>query len=65
MLCGAVSVPLFTNISSKNLLFEFYDSDIHTAFIETSIQEKLIHQVGDSIEVIYVGKTQSGYRTRW
>jgi long-chain acyl-CoA synthetase len=63
MLSGAVSVPLFTNISSKNLLFEFVDSDIHTAFIESEEQEKLIHKVDKKVEVIYVGEDVSGYGT--
>ena len=63
MLSGAVSVPLFTNISSKNLLFEFVDSDIHTAFIENEEQEKLIHKANKKVEVIYVGEDVSGYGT--
>ncbi|PHS36391.1 MAG: hypothetical protein COB07_12465 [Sulfurovum sp.] len=63
MLSGAVSVPLFTNISSKNLLFEFKDSNIKTAFIETKEQEELIHKADKSIEVIDVGEVLSGYRT--
>ncbi len=63
MLSGAVSVPLFTNISSKNLLFEFKDSNMHTAFIENKEQEELIHKADKSIEVIYVGDGESGYRT--
>ncbi len=63
MLSGAVSVPLFTNISSKNLLFEFVDSDIHTAFIESEEQEKLIHKANKNVEVIYVGEDVSGYGT--
>ena len=62
MLSGAVSVPLFTNISSKNLLFEFLDANIHTAFIENDTQEKLIHQVDNTIEVIYLDDV-SGYRS--
>lgn len=61
MLCGAVSVSLFTNISSKNLLFEFLDANIHTAFIENATQKNLIHQVDKSIEVIYIDEV-SGYR---
>ena len=61
MLCGAVSVPLFTNISSKNLLFEFLDANIHTAFIENNTQRKLIHQVDSSIETVYI-EDESGYR---
>jgi len=61
MLSGAVSVPLFTNISSKNLLFEFFDANIHTAFIENDTQEKLIHQVDSTIEVVYL-EEMSGYR---
>ena len=63
MISGAVSVPLFTNISSKNLLFEFSDSNIHTAFINTKEQEELIHKVDKRIEVIYQGKAEEGYRT--
>ncbi len=63
MLSRAVSVPLFTNISSKNLLFEFTDSNMHTAFIENKEQEELIHKVDKSIEVIYLGEAVSGYRT--
>ncbi len=62
MLSGAVSVPLFTNISSKNLLFEFLDANIHTAFIENDTQKKLIHQVDNTIEVIYLDDV-SGYRS--
>ncbi len=63
MLSGAVSVPLFTNISSKNLLYQLLDSNIHTAFIENETQEKLIRQADSSIEVIYLDKEVSGYRT--
>ncbi|RLA63967.1 MAG: long-chain fatty acid--CoA ligase, partial [Epsilonproteobacteria bacterium] len=63
MLCGAVSVPLFTNISSRNLLFECMDANIQIAFIESTKQEKLIQQVSEDIEVIYVNHTIPGYRT--
>ena len=63
MLSGSVCVPLFTNISSQNLLFEFQDSNIHTAFIKNKEQEKYIHQADESIEVIYVGTTPKGYRS--
>ena len=62
MLCGAVSVPLFTNISSKNLLFQCLDANIHTAFIETKNHEKCIVQVGENIELIYVDE-MSGYKS--
>jgi len=61
MLSGAVSVPLFTNISSKNLRFEFEDSNIHTAFIENETQKELIQDVYSSIEVIYLDAV-SGHR---
>ena len=63
MLSSAVSVPLFTNISSRNLLFQFSDANIHTAFIENEVQAKLIHKVSKSIEVIYVAKEVNEYRT--
>jgi len=62
MLCGAVSVPLFTNLSSKNLLFEFLDANIHTAFIESETQKELIHGIDTTIEVIYIDDV-GGYRT--
>jgi len=62
MLCGAVSVPLFTNISSKNLLFQCLDANIHTAFIETKMHEKCIATASESIELIY-RDTLSGYRS--
>ncbi|NOR55023.1 MAG: AMP-binding protein [Sulfurovum sp.] len=62
MLCGAVSVPLFTNISSKNLLFQCLDANIHTAFIETKTHEKCIANVAESIELIYLDDV-SGYRS--
>ncbi len=61
MLSGAVSVPLFTNISSKNLHFEFLDANMQTAFIETSSQKDLIMEVNTNIEVVYVEKV-SGFR---
>ena len=63
MLSGAVSVPLFANISSKNLLFEFTDANMHTAFIENKAQNELIHKADKSIEVIYIGEGEKGYRT--
>ncbi len=52
MLSGAVSVPLFTNISTKNLKFEIKDSDIYTAFTQTSEQEKIIYSVREDMECI-------------
>lgn len=61
MLCGAVSVPLFTNISSKNLLFQCLDANINTAFIETKEHEKSIVNISKGIEVIYLNE-RSGYR---
>jgi len=63
MLSGAVSVPLFTNISSKNLLYQLSDSNIHTVFIENEAQEKLIRQEDSSIEVVYVHKEVKGCKT--
>ena len=63
MLSGAISVPVFTNISSKNLLYQLLDANIHTIFIENEMQEKLIRQADSSIEVIYVDKEIHGYKT--
>jgi long-chain acyl-CoA synthetase len=63
MLSGAVSVPLFTNISSKNLLYQLKDANIHTVFIEDETQERVIRQADSSIEMIYVNKEVSEYKT--
>jgi len=63
MLAGAVSVPLFTNISSRNLRFQLLDASIHTAFIEFKKHEELILQADESIELIYLDEEKSGYMT--
>jgi len=60
MLSGAVSVPLFTNISSKNLHYQILDATIQTVFIENKAQEYIIHRTGDDVETIYL-KEYSGY----
>jgi len=61
MIAGAVSVPLFTNISSKNLHYQILDANIETVFIESKEQEKIIHRVGRSVETIYLADHVSGY----
>lgn len=60
MLCGAVPVPLFTNISSKNLHYQILDASIQSIFIENKEQETIIHRVDRSIEIVYL-EGQSGY----
>lgn len=60
MLCGAVSVPLFTNISSKNLHYQIVDASIHTVFIENKTQEELIHSAGKNVEMVYL-EEHSGF----
>jgi long-chain acyl-CoA synthetase len=65
MLSGAISVPLFTNISSKNLYYEILDSAIETVFIESKDQEHIIHRVGKSVKVVYLEDDVSGYHTFW
>ncbi|AKF25033.1 hypothetical protein YH65_06225 [Sulfurovum lithotrophicum] len=62
MLSGAVGVPLFTNISSKNLYYQILDADIETVFIENSAQEEIINRVAGGVEVIYLSDV-SGYHT--
>jgi len=49
MLSGAVSVPLFTNISTKNLRFQINDADLHTAFTQTADQERIILEADSSV----------------
>ena len=57
MLSGSVSVPLFTNISAKNLRFQIDDADLHTVFIQTEEQEKLIHEADNTITCIAIDTT--------
>ena len=63
MIAGAISVPLFTNISSKNLFYEMLDANIDTVFIEDKTQEKIIHRLGGEIETVYLYDNVSGYHT--
>ncbi len=63
MISGAVSVPLFTNISSKNLHYQILDAAIHTVFIKNKEQENIIHRVGKSVETVYLADHVSGYHT--
>jgi len=62
MLSGAVSVPLFTNISSKNLHYQILDASIQTVFIENKAQENIIHRAGDDVETVYL-EEHSGYHS--
>ncbi|WP_294951450.1 AMP-dependent synthetase/ligase [Sulfurovum sp.] len=61
MLCGAVSVPLFTNISSRNLFFELLDANIQTVFANSDEAAVRIEKYDTSIEIIYTENTRSGY----
>lgn len=63
MVAGAVSVPLFTNISSKNLHFQILDASIHIAFIENKEQEEIIHNAEASVETIYLLEHVSGHHS--
>lgn len=63
MLAGAVSVPLFTNISSRNLRFQLLDASIQTVFIEFKKHEELILQADENIELIYLNESSFGYMT--
>ena len=62
MLSGAVSVPLFTNISSKNLYYQLLDASIDTVFIENQAQEKIINNAGNNVETVYLTE-HSGYHS--
>lgn len=57
MLSGAVSVPLFTNISSKNLKFQISNAALHTVFIQTDKQEKIILEADSTIRCIDIDTT--------
>ncbi|MBW1750188.1 MAG: AMP-binding protein, partial [Deltaproteobacteria bacterium] len=57
MLSGAVSVPLFTNISTKNLRFQIDDADLHTVFTQTADQERIILEADSTITCIDIDTT--------
>ena len=57
MLSGAVSVPLFTNISTKNLRFQINDADLHTVFTQTVDQERIILEADSTITCIDIDTT--------
>jgi long-chain acyl-CoA synthetase len=57
MLSGAVSVPLFTNISTRNLRFQINDADLHTVFTQTGDQEKIILGADSTITCIDIDST--------
>ncbi len=63
MLSGAVSVPLFTNISTKNLRFQIDDADLHTVFIQTEAHEEVILAADPSITCIDIDTTDQGRRS--
>ncbi|RUM74562.1 MAG: long-chain fatty acid--CoA ligase [Sulfurovum sp.] len=63
MISGAISVPLFTNISSKNLYYQILDANIETVFVESQEQENSIHIIEKNIEIIYLSKHVFGCRT--
>lgn len=60
ILSGAVSVPLFTNISSRNLRFQIEDADLQTVFTQDPLQKKVIHEVDTSIQCIHFGTDEQG-----
>ncbi|MDM5270601.1 AMP-binding protein [Sulfurovum sp. zt1-1] len=53
MLCGAISVPLFTTISTKNLHYEIENAEVHTVFMQTDEQKNAIHLADVSITCIH------------
>jgi long-chain acyl-CoA synthetase len=57
MLSGAVSVPLFTNISSKNLRYQIKDAGMRTIFIQTEGQEEIILEADPVITCIGIDTT--------
>jgi len=53
MLCGAVSVPLFTTISTKNLHFEMENAEIDTVFMQTDEQKNAIYLADENVTCIH------------
>ncbi len=60
MLSGGVSVPVFTNISAKNLRFQINDADLHTVFTQSEEQDTIILDADDSITCININAGGSG-----
>ena len=60
MLSGAVSVPLFTNISTRNLRFQIEDADLHTVFTQTEAHERTILEADGTITCIDIDTTDQG-----
>jgi len=54
MLSGAVSVPLFTNISEKNLAFELKDASIATVFVSDEAHADLIRNANAGVDIRFV-----------
>ena len=60
MLSGAVSVPLFTNISTKNLRFEIKDAGVEIAFTQTREQVRIIGEANPDVVCIDIDATCTG-----
>ena len=60
MLSGAVSVPLFTNISTKNLRFEIKDAGVEIAFTQTQEQVRIIGEANPDVVCIDIDATCTG-----
>ena len=63
MLSGAVSVPLFTNISTKNLRFQIDDADLLTVFTQTEAHEEIILAADPTITCIDIDTTDPDRRS--
>ncbi len=61
MLCGAVSVPLFTNISSRNLLFQLLDANIEAVFVDSDEARGRLVKHNNTLELIYVEEKRGSY----
>ena len=60
MLCGAVSVPLFTTISTKNLHYEMENAEIDTVFMQTDEQKSAIYLADESVTCIHFTPADPG-----
>ncbi len=60
MLSGAVSVPLFTNISTKNLRFEIKVAGVEIAFTQTQEQVRIIGEANPDVVCIDIDATCTG-----
>ncbi len=63
MLAGAVTVPIFNNISSENLIFEISDAQVGYFFTDSDAVVEEVKQHNQNIKIISYSSAQDGVFT--